>query len=258
MKKILSALLLANMSLFAFSTSSISLLYGDFDGTSGIFDVKDSDGNPGGGKTTVTFETFSANEVGDVFGFVDYTVATGTQLYGSSKSGFYGEYHPRLSLSYLTGKDLSLPGFKDFFIASELNAGNGADFQAGLIGLGTNINIPGFDFFSLNAYYKYVNLTLPDSQNGFVSTKFIRNTFQISPAYGLHFGDTGISFKGWMDYTGYSYQTQNQLLYDLTKIGGSTLQVGFEHLYYYEIKSDDGSTTHPESNTLQVMATLKW
>jgi nucleoside-specific outer membrane channel protein Tsx len=257
MKKVLSAILLANMSLFAFSASSISVLYGDFDGTSGIFDVKDKDGNAGGGKTTVTFETFTKNNVGDVFGFVDYTIATESKLFGG-KTGFYGEYHPRLSLGYVTGKDLSLPGVKDFFIATELNAGSGADFRAELIGLGTDMDIPGFDFFSLNVFYKHVNLTLPDSKNGFAETGFVRNTFQISPAYGTHFGDTGISFKGWMDYTEYSYQTQNQILYDVTKIGGTTLQVGFEHLYYYEIKSDDGSKTHPESNTLQAMTTLKW
>ena len=35
-------------------------------------------------------------------------------------------------------------------------------------------------------------------------------------------------------------------------------EVGLEHLYYYERKSDNGSNTHPESNTMQVMAKFSW
>ncbi len=250
MKKIISSILLANMALFAFSSSSVSVLTGNFDGNSAIYDTED-----GGLKSTVTFETFSVNKVGDVFGFIDYTVAEDKMLYSDdTKTTFYGEYMPRLSLSYVTGNDLSVSIFKDFYLAGQVNAGSDADFQAGLIGLGTSLNLPGFDFFTLNAYYKHAKLT--------IGKEYSRDTFQISPSYRLYIGSTGISFAGWMDYTGYSYQTQNQLLYDAYKIDGAgTIKVGFEHLYYYEIKDFTGQTINgdrPVSNTLQVMMQYKW
>lgn len=250
MKKIVSSILLANMALFGFSASSISVLTGEFDGNSAVYDTAN-----GGMKSTVTFETFSVNKVGDVFGFVDYTIAQDKMLYSDdTKTTFYGEYMPRLSLSYLTGSDLSLSIFSDFYLAGQLNAGSDADFRAGLIGLGTSLNIPGFDFFTLNAYYKTVKLT--------IGKEYSHDTFQISPSYGLHIGSTGLSFLGWIDYTGYSFQTQNQLLYDAYKIDGAgTVKVGFEHLYYYEIKDFTGKTidgNRPISNTLQVMMQYKW
>jgi len=250
MKKVLSALLCLNVSLFAFSTSSISVLNGDFDGNSAIYDTSD-----GGGKTTITLEHLTKGEAGDIFFFIDYVIADDTMLYSTNKTAMYGEFMPRLSLSYLTGEDLSYSIVSDVFIAGQLNAGSGADFRAELIGLGLNLTIPGFDFVQLNTYYKHVNLTIPDSTNGFALTDFSRDTYQISPVYGTHFGDTGITFKGWMDLTGYSFSTQNQLLYE---IGESKVQVGVEYLYYYEKKSDNGVNTHPKTSVLQIMAKYNW
>lgn len=247
MKKILGAVIAANLSLLAFDTTSLSVLNGKFDGDSAIYDTSDK-----GNKTTFTFETFTKEEMGDVFFFVDYTIADKYKLYSTKKTGLYGELAPRLSLSYLTGNDLSNSVVKDVFIATQLNAGDGSDFRAELVGLGTDLNVPGFDFFSLNAYFKHVDLTIG-------TTDYSRDTYQISPVYGTHFGDTGISFKGWVDISGYSISTQNQLLYDVVKFDkNKKLEVGVEHLYYYETKSDNGTKFHPESSSLQVMAKFSW
>ncbi|WP_121627179.1 outer membrane protein OmpK [Poseidonibacter antarcticus] len=244
MKKILSTVLAANISLFAFSTSNISVLNGEFDGDSAIYDTND-----GGKKTTITFEHLTKDTWGDIFFFVDYTVADDTKLYSSDKTGLYGEFMPRFSLSNLTNTKLSNSVVKDVFIATQLNAGSGSDFRAELVGLGTDLNVPGFDFFQMNAYYKHVDLTIS-------SVDYSRDTYQISPVYGTHFGSSGISFQGWMDLSGYSYSTQNQLLYDV--MGNGKIKVGIEHLYYYETKSDNGTNNHPETSSVQLMAKFSW
>ena len=248
MKKIIAAVVAANISLFAFSSSSVSVLNGKFDGNSAIYDTSD-----GGNKTTMTFEHLTKEKEGDIFFFMDYTVADDTKLYSSDKTGVYFEIMPRLSLSNLSGKDLSNSVVKDVFIASQFNAGNGSDYRAELLGLGTDLNVPGFDFFQLNVYAKRVDLTIN-------SNDYSRNTFQISPVYGTHFGASGISFKGWIDYTEYSFSTQNQLLYKVAKIGKSSkFEVGVEHLYYHESKNDfTSSNPHVKSNTLQMMAKYSW
>ena len=238
MKKILGAVIAANLSLFAFSSSSLSVLNGKFDGDSAIYDTND-----GGNKTTFTFETLTKEEMGDIFFFVDYTVADKYKLYSTEKTGLYGELMPRLSLSYLTGNKLSYSIVKDVFIASQIHAGNGSDFRAELIGLGTDLDIPGFDFFQMNAYYKHVDLTIS-------SVDYSRDTFQISPVYGTHFGVTGISFRAETYYKNYN---------DLVKFDkNKKLEVGLEHLYYYETKSDNGTNFHPETSVLQVMAKFSW
>lgn len=248
MKKILAAVLAANISLFAFSSTSLSLLKGEFDGNSAIYDTQD-----GGDKTTLTFETLTKGKMGDVFFFADYAFASGGQLYNSSNTSWiYAEFMPRLSLSYVSGTDLGNSFVKDYFLAGQYNYGSNSDFKATLVGLGTDLNVPGFDFFQANLYYRNVDLTIS-------GTDHERDTYQFSPVYGTHFGNTGISFKGWMDVTGYNYSAQNQLLYDLFKVEGKAVQVGVEHLYYYEFKNDfTDSNPHVRSNTLQAMIKFTW
>ena len=53
--------------LFAFSTTNVEYLYGNFNGNSG-FDTN-------GGKSTITLENFSTYKYGDFFGFADYAIA---------------------------------------------------------------------------------------------------------------------------------------------------------------------------------------
>jgi len=254
MKKIITAVVAANISLFAFSSTSISLLKGEFDGNSAIYDTADQ-----GDKTTLTVESLTKGKMGDVFFFTDFSTASGGKLFEEeNKAWHYSEFSPRLSLSYLADKDLSNSVVKDYFIAGQYNYGSNSNFKASLVGLGADLNVPGFDFFQANLYYRHVGLTIPDASNGFALTDYTRDTYQFSPVYGTHFGSTGISFKGWMDLTGYNYSTQNQLLYTLTKIGGKPVEIGFEHLYYYEFKTDTASDSDVITNSLQAMIKLTW
>jgi hypothetical protein len=248
MKKIIALLLGINISVFAFTTTSISFLNGKFDGNSGIYDTSD-----GGDKTTITFDTLTKGKAGDVYFFLDYCYTSEGKLYDEENdSWLYAEIAPRLSLSYLTGTDLSNSFVKDYFIAGQYNFGDNSDFKASLIGLGTDLNIPGFDYFQANLYYRHVNLTLSDKD-------YSRDTYQFTPVYGTHFGNSGFSFKGFVDLTGYNIGTQNQLLYDLVKIEGNPVQIGIEHLYYYEFKNDfTSSNPHVRTNAIQAMIKFSW
>lgn len=248
MKKILTLLLGLTISAFAFSSTSLSILYGEFDGNSAVYDT---DG--GGDKTTVTFETLTKGAAGDVFFFADYCYTSDGKLYDkSNKAWLYAELAPRLSLSYLTGKDLSFSFIKDAFIATQFNYGGDSDFRAYLGGVGVDMDVPGFDFFQANLYYRKVDLTIGNQD-------YDRNTFQLTTVYGTHFGNSGISFKGFVDLTGYNLGTQNQLLYDLVKIDNKPLQIGLEHLYYYEFKNDfTSSNPHVHSNSFQAIIKFTW
>jgi len=250
MKKMLMVTVVLSTVLCAESFSNLQLLYGKFDGDTAVYDVED-----GKGKTTLTYEVNAFSKVGDIFAFIDYSMADGRLFVPGAvegtKTAFYVEIQPRLSLSYLSGKDLSTGYVKDFFIATQLNAGSGADYRAGLIGLGMSLTVPKLDFFALNIYYKHENFVPFDT--------YSRDTAQLTFAYGTHFGDTGISLTGWLDWTGYNIQTQNQLLYKLADIAeGQKIEVGLEHLYYYEDEDVSNGYTTPETSVLQVMMKYSW
>ena len=110
----------------------------------------------------------------------------------------------------------------------------------------------GFDFFQANLYYRHVDLTIG-------GTDYERDTYQFTPVYGTHFGNTGISFKGFIDLTGYNIGTQNQLLYEVTRIGGKPVHIGIEHLYYKEFKNDfTSSDPGVDTSSVQMMMKFTW
>ncbi|RUM72655.1 MAG: hypothetical protein DSZ09_00910 [Sulfurovum sp.] len=250
MKKIYILTLAFTSLISAGSFSNLQLLYGNFNGDSAVYDVEE-----GKGKTTLTYEYIAFSNIGDIFSFVDYNVADGRLFVPGeaegAKTSFYSEIHPRLSLSYLSGKTLSVGPIKDFFIATELNIGSDADYRAGLIGLGVNIDIPYFDYASANVYYKY------EKFDPYIP--FTRDTAQLSFAYGVHFGDTNFSINGWFDWTKYSFQSQDQLLYKLADIGkGKKVEIGVEYLYYQENKDVVNAYTKPKTSVLQAMIKYSW
>ena len=250
MKKVSMSVLLLFTLLYSESFSNLQLLYGEFDGNSAVYDVEE-----GKGKATLTYEYNAFSTMGDVFAFIDYSIADGRLFVPGpiegTETAFYAEIQPRLSLSYLSGTTLSSSLVKDYFIATQLNAGSGADYRAGLIGLGVSLNVPTFDFAALNVYYKHERLVPFDTYN--------RDTYQVTFAYGTHFGDSGFSLTGWLDWTGYNIQTQNQLLYTLTEFGtGQKVEVGVEHLYYVENEDISNAYTTPETSVLQLMLKYSW
>lgn len=100
---------------------------------------------PNGEMEVVTFEHASSHNWGDTFMFID------RKMPDEGKADFYGEFAPRLSLSYLSGSELSLGPVRDLFLASMWEMGEGFDnFGAGI---GTAWTIPGFRYVNLNLYY---------------------------------------------------------------------------------------------------------
>lgn len=123
-----------------FADTSLSGLYG------GGFEV---DPSPQG---TVTLEQVSGWSVGDLYWFVDslhYTRADG----GGHRSSWYGEFSPRLSLGKLSGRTLAAGPVKDVLIAATYELGRDSQTtESGLIGLGVDLDLPGFSYFQANVY----------------------------------------------------------------------------------------------------------
>ena len=101
-------------------------------------------------QSTLTLEHASAWLLGDLFIFVDLT-----KYHGSDQGdGIYGELSPRLSLTKMTGNYFQTGLLKDILIASSYEFGKG-DVKSFLLGAGFDLNVPGFDFFSVNIYQRF-------------------------------------------------------------------------------------------------------
>ncbi len=123
--------------LCAFESSNIQLLYAEgFKGDSFAYDTQD------GHKTTLTFEHFRTHALGDLFMFIDYTDGAhcrfdaGECVERRTDHTLYSEISPRLSLSSMSGYDLSHGVVRDLYLSAQYNTGH--DFVAYLIGVGAD------------------------------------------------------------------------------------------------------------------------
>ncbi|MCP4292215.1 MAG: DUF5020 family protein [bacterium] len=224
------------------STTDVCFLYGSqnqkvvFNPDSGMLEGEDQD------MTTITIEHSSAWNYGDNFFFFDMNQPFDTN------SGIYGEWHPRLSFGKISGNDLSFAFVKDVLLATELNISEGG--RVYLYGAGFDLDIPHFQFLSLNFYIR---------NNPAIEEE---TTFQISPAWNIPFalGSAQFEFRGFLDYAGSAGSseanllTQPQLLLDLGSFNGKTgsFYAGVEYIYWsnkYGIKDID-------ENYVQLMG--KW
>jgi len=224
--------------ILAFSTTNLQLLYG-----SNFHDNYYGNNTSDGKMTTLTLEHFSTWGYGDNYFFVDllsghFLDFTGTP--SGSQSRIYSEWAPRLSLSAISGHDMSAGIFKDFFLAGQLNR-DGQGFHAEMVGLGVDLTIPGFNVLSTNMYLRKDN--------------FNRATWQNTTVWNIPLG-AWLSFEGFIDLygsdnNGTEISTQPQLLVNLGKLAGQgyeQLLVGVEWYYHHN--------RNLNSNALQAM--LKW
>lgn len=232
---VLMSLYLSELS--AFSTTNVQYLYGKFDDNS-LFDTIN------GGKSTVTVEHYRTFEYGDFFGFADYAIADDRFFYGDNKTDLYFELSPRLSLNKTTQTDLSFGFVKELYLAFQYNRQvyKFDDYKAYLYGLGSDLDIKGFDVFGLNVYK--------------VNKMYFDNSYQLSLNYlSNHIFNTPFVFEGFVDWTKDEFLTQNQLLYDLKEVsyfGDAKAYVGTEW-HYYRVQDSD-----TRSNTWQIMMKIKW
>lgn len=234
---LLIALSLCFSELAAFSATNIQYLYGKFDDNS-LFDTVN------GGKSTVTLEHYRTFEYGDIFMFADYAVADDRFYYSDNTSDLYFEISPRISLSRTTGNDLSFGFVKDVYLAFQYNRQvyKFDDYKAYLYGLGSDLDIMGFDVVGLNIYK--------------VNKMYFDNSCQLSANYiSKPILDTSLILDGFIDWTKDEFLAQNQLLYDLKLVSwlkGTRAYVGTEW-HYYRVKNSETL-----SNTWQIMMKLKW
>ncbi|MCL1099525.1 outer membrane protein OmpK [Shewanella gelidii] len=212
--------------------ASVTVLHGD-----------DYDLAPSHRQTTVTVETAGAWKYGDWFAFQDFITFN-----GADSSTTYGEISPRFSAGKILGKDLSFGPVTDVSLALTYEEGEGP-VESFLYGVGLDLKVPGFTYFSLNTY-KRDPISSGNNSDG----------WQLTPVYrfDIPVGDANIVIDGYIDWVfsadkaGYeeNIHFNPQVKYDLGKslmgeAKSNKLFVGFEYDYWknkYGVKNVDQST----------------
>lgn len=195
-------------------------------------------------QTTLTFEHASGWVWGDVFYFLDYVRADNLQSRGSFANGsfrqheknsfYYMEFSPRVSLSWLTGLDLSAGPLKDVKAAFTLEKGDGGPGTENyLYGIGLDWDVPGFAFLQTNLYRVKINNQVffaDQDSNGYATQ------LTIAGAYPFAIGDQDFVVDGFIDWRSPSDEAGTQ-----TSVGSSI-----------QIKWDAGKQLFGEARRLYV------
>jgi nucleoside-specific outer membrane channel protein Tsx len=208
------------------STTSLHYLHGK------DYAFRDTNGDHDMG--IVTIEHANGWKYGDNFLFMD--ISDPFDQTDEAAVNYYMEWHPRLSLSKISGKEFSFGPLKDILLAGEINynyqnGGFADDSKVYLYGLGFDFAVPGFNYFSLNVYVR------DDLDKKGKSLQF-------SPYWDLPFsiGAANFHFQGFLDYAtseGHDNHAnicaQPQLLLDLGSFFGkpNTLLAGTEYSYWH-------------------------
>ncbi|UAW98702.1 hypothetical protein KEM63_01575 [Halopseudomonas nanhaiensis] len=139
---------------------------------------------------TLTFEHVSGWNAGDLFLFVDAIHYQGAENGFGYRDTFYGELSPRLSFGKLTDSISDDGLVRDVLLAATYEFGRG-DLNNYLLGPALDLNIPGFDYFQLNTYYRRAD----QSDGG-------RGVWQITPVWGYTFpaGRSDVLIDGFIDW----------------------------------------------------------
>ena len=137
-------------------------------------------------RTILTFEHSNRWGYGDNYFFVDITEPNG------KGTTHYAEFSPRLSVSKLSGWDASHGIIKDTYVAASLEMGDG--LHGHLIGLGTSLALPGFN-------YANANIMRRETHRDWV-TKDTDAGWQLTLNWGLTFmlSKSKWQFEGFLDY----------------------------------------------------------
>jgi len=177
---------------------------------------------------TLTFEHASGWAFGDLYMFADGTYFDGSRDSKDNRASIYGEIAPRLSAGKILDKDLSVLFIKDWLLAGCYEFGENSDENV-LVGVGVDLDIPGFDFVQLNLYRRYNDhAKAPES-------------YQFTPVWKMTIpvGDTSIVFDGFIDWV-FADETRNfhfnpQLKLDIGTLVGmdaGKLYAGIEYDYW--------------------------
>ncbi|WP_372874238.1 outer membrane protein OmpK [Pseudomonas sp.] len=249
--------------------NSLSYLYGD------NFQRLNFNGEEQRSQTTFTFEHASGWAWGDMFYFLDYVRADNVQSRGSFTNGsfeqdnkssfYYMEFSPRVSLSWLTGQDLSVGPLKDVKAAFTYEKGEGGPATENyLYGLGFDWDVPGFAYLKTNLYRVKINNQVffaDQDSNGYATQ------LTVAGAYPFAIGEQDFVVDGYLDWRSPSDEAGTQ-----TSVGSSIqvkwdagkalfgkerkLYVGTElNMWHnkYGIKPIDGSTDGFDQTAVQAL-----
>ncbi|SER36981.1 outer membrane protein OmpK [Halopseudomonas bauzanensis] len=204
----------------------------------------------------VTFEHVSGWSFGDLFLFVDSIHYNGAKDANGNNSTWYGEVAPRLSFGKLSGQQLTFGPITDVLLAGTYERGRG-DIKNYLLGPGFDLNLPGFDYFQLNTYYRH-----SDTPDG------VRGAWQVTPVWAvtLPVGKSDILIDGYIDWIvdndgdgkHANLHFNPQVKYDLGKALGwkaKQLYTGIEYSYWkdkYGIKNTAAFDTNQNVTNLLV------
>ncbi len=181
-----------------------------------------------------TFEHVSGHNWGDVFFFIDRINGKADANNGEHKET-YGEFSPRVSLSYLSGSKLSFGPIKDVFLAGtyEYSSGSSGDFSFGfdnyLYGVGAAWDIFDKGYFNTNLYYANNDKTDNDQQ------------LTVTWGYPMAFGKHKVLFDGFIDWSSAAddhaadFHFNPQLKLDVGNYFGyaGKFEMGIEYSYWH-------------------------
>lgn len=227
------------------SSTNFQYLSGDTYAQIGV----DGEGNLGStevSSSVITLEHINGWKYGDNFFFIDITNSDR----GDPKkpTSYYGEISPRLSLSSLTGMDMSAGIIKDVLFTSTMEIGQG--FHNNLYGIAIDLTIPHTPVAQINYYVR--NEVGAGKDAGSQVTLVWLTPFTL--------GSVDFAFEGFLDYAfGMDHAEDNlitapRLLVDVGKTWGApgTLQVGIE----YQIWRNKYGLKDIDEDVAQAM--LKW
>lgn len=250
-----SALLAAGTLIFAsqgalagaakWSSTNFQYLYGDTYsaiGVNGEGELIASDVS----SSVITLEHVNGWKYGDNFFFIDITNSDRGDP--NKPTSYYGEISPRLSLSSLSGLDMSAGIIKDVLFTSTMEIGQG--FHNNLYGIAIDLTIPHTPVAQINYYVR--NEVGAGKDAGSQVTLVWLTPFTL--------GSVGFAFEGFLDYAfGMDHAEDNiitapRLLVDVGKAWGApgTLQVGIE----YQIWRNKYGLKDIDEDVAQAM--LKW
>lgn len=206
-----------------FGSSSISVLHSD------QYQGVEFDAGGNGGRefeaTYFTFENATAHNWGNTFFFIDRDQGRG-RLDGINNT--YGEFAPNLSLSWLTGSDLSFGPVQDVFLASQYEFGGGNETNNYMFGLGLGWDLPGFNYFRTSFYR--------------VNNETVDSDLQLTVVWGLPFavGPALFLIDGYIDWSTAEsdheseFQFTPQIKLDVSNFWGNpgVLYAGVEYQYW--------------------------
>lgn len=179
-------------------------------------------------RQVVTVEHASGHSWGDNFFFLDRLESDN----GNSEN--YMELSPRLSLSSLTGSNLSFGLVKDVLLAGTWESGEG--FDNVLAGVGVSLDLPGFKYFNANLYRANNEKSSDDTQ--------------LTLTWGLPFAlsDAEFLYDGFIDWTtsesdkASEMNFTSQLKWNAGKLIGTNapVYVGVEYAYWNNKFGIDG------------------